>query len=236
MAYSIIKPAIAVAAAFSISGCIYYGNPGDYDPYYDGYYEPYPATGFAYSYFGWYDDCYYPGIGSYVYNRYGHRQRWTSRQRKFWQNRRDRHRAKNRTQNPPRENWDGFTRGEDGIYRDQREDVVRNRRGERRGEEYDRRVRNRSIDGADAENSGERRNRSGARNRNSPAVTGATSQPSSQPSAQTRPRPAARSTASSAPKPARVQTRTPPPRRAEPRPAPRPARQAPRVKPSKHDD
>lgn len=113
------KSLLASVAALSLGGCYYYGDVAGYDSYYDPYYSSYPGTSFAYTYFGWYDDFYYPGVGVHVFDRYGHRHRWSDRHRQFWEGRRGHYRGH-------REDWSGFSRGHDGLYRDQR-------RGERGG-------------------------------------------------------------------------------------------------------
>src|SRR3546814_1750331 len=47
-------------------------------------------------YGGWYDGYYYPGSGYYVYNRSGHRQRWSEGQRRYWEGRREARRSEER--------------------------------------------------------------------------------------------------------------------------------------------
>ncbi|MFZ1741268.1 MAG: hypothetical protein WAT93_00345 [Pontixanthobacter sp.] len=119
MKHSILKPALLAAATFSLGGCAIYGDYG-YDGYGSGYYDPYYDTG----YYGWYDDYYYPGVGYYIYDRYGTRHQWDDGHRRYWEGRRGQHQA--------RANWDGYRRGGDGTYRDQRQ---RGERGEHhRGE------------------------------------------------------------------------------------------------------
>ena len=96
---------LAAAATLGLGGCTMYdeyGYPsstvsvgigtgygyGYGDPYYDDYY-------------GWYDDYYYPGIGTYIYDRYGTRYTWPSRYRDYWSARSHRHRDR-------RAHWDGY--------------------------------------------------------------------------------------------------------------------------------
>ncbi len=125
------KPLLAVAASLSLSGCYYYGDLAGYDSSYDSSYDPYysgyGSATFAYSYFGWYQDFYYPGIGVHVFDRYGNRHRWSDRHRRYWEGLGYRHRDR-------RENWDGFSRGNDGLYRDQRRRDDREWRDGRRGD------------------------------------------------------------------------------------------------------
>ena len=124
-------PLLAVAASLSLGGCYYYGDVDGYDTSYDPYYSGYGSANFAYSYFGWYQDYYYPGIGVHVFDRYGNRHRWSDRHRRYWEGRGHRHHDR-------RENWDGFSRGNDGLYRDQRRrgdhDWREGRREDRRGD------------------------------------------------------------------------------------------------------
>ena len=122
------KPLLAVAASLSLGGCYYYGDMAGYDPYYDDPYNShYSGATFSYGYFGWYQDFYYPGIGVHVFDRYGNRHRWSDRHRRYWEGRGYRHRDR-------RENWDGFSRGNDGLYRDQRRRDDRDWRDGRRGD------------------------------------------------------------------------------------------------------
>lgn len=85
-------------------GSGYYGGGGYYDGYGGGYYQPG-------SYGGWYNDYYYPGSGYYVYDRGGHRHRWNSGQRSYWEGRRSEWRGRenagrgNRPENGRREGW-----------------------------------------------------------------------------------------------------------------------------------
>src|SRR3546814_11108639 len=73
---------LAVAAAFSVSACGYYddygyGYGGGLSVGYNsaGYYDPYYGYGYGGygwpSYYGWYNDFYYPGTGFYIYDRRG---------------------------------------------------------------------------------------------------------------------------------------------------------------------
>ncbi len=85
------------------------GYGGGYAPgYYGGGYGGY---GYAPSYFGWYDDFYYPGTGVYVYDRYRRPYRWNDGQRAYWQGRRDAWRG-----GAIRDQWRGWGRA-DGAGR-----------------------------------------------------------------------------------------------------------------------
>lgn len=62
------------------------GYYSQYDQYYgDPYGYQYVPAGFIGVGFGWYGDYYYPGTGSYVYDRRGYRQAWNQRQRSYWE-------------------------------------------------------------------------------------------------------------------------------------------------------
>ncbi len=85
-----------------------YSSGGYCDPYYgcrrsryrSSYYDPW---------YGWYGDYYYPGIGFYVYDRWGSRHRCNDNHRRFWENRRSHWRG--RDWNDRRwENWGGYRR------------------------------------------------------------------------------------------------------------------------------
>lgn len=65
-----------------------YGNYGGYGyPYGGSYYGS--RYGYMPSYYGWYDNLYYPGVGYYVYDRWGHAYRWSDPHRRYWEGRRD---------------------------------------------------------------------------------------------------------------------------------------------------
>ena len=79
---------IAVSAMLGLSGCASTGfggtavySSGSYNPYYGSSYYRSP-------YYGWYDGFYYPGAGSYVYDRGGVRRPWNDRHRSYWEARR----------------------------------------------------------------------------------------------------------------------------------------------------
>lgn len=77
------------------------GYGGGYAPsYYGGGY------GYAPSYFGWYDNFYYPGTGVYVYDRYRRPYRWNDGQRAYWEGRRGAWSG-----GPIRDQWRGWGRG-----------------------------------------------------------------------------------------------------------------------------
>jgi hypothetical protein len=88
--------AMGLAGAFALGGCAYddgyYGGVSVGSGYYGrGYYDDYWGPGY-YSpgyYSGWYNGFYYPGSGYYVYDRRGHRHRWNSGQRRYWEGRRE---------------------------------------------------------------------------------------------------------------------------------------------------
>jgi len=116
MPLPIIRPALALAAVFALGGCADYGRYGD------GYgYSRvnYGNSAYARSYYGWYNNYYYPGTGYYVYDRRGSRHRWNDGQRRYWEARRDRQ---------ARENWSGYRR----EWRDDRRDRRDDRRERRR--------------------------------------------------------------------------------------------------------
>lgn len=89
--------AIGLAGALALGGCAYddgyYGGVGVGSGYYGGgWYDDYWGPGYYYRpgyYGGWYDGFYYPGGGYYVYDRSGHRQRWSDAQRRYWEGRRE---------------------------------------------------------------------------------------------------------------------------------------------------
>lgn len=95
------------AASLGLSACAYdgygyggvsagYGSGGYYG--YDDYYgRPY----------GWYDGYYYPGNGYYVYDRAGHRQRWSDNHRRYWQGRGNGAGRPDRPGRPDRGEWAG---------------------------------------------------------------------------------------------------------------------------------
>ena len=93
---------LLVLTSVSLGGCAYnglgmgvgYGN--GYDPYgyEDRYYDPYGYNSYGYSpygysrygspYAGWYNGYYYPGSGSYVYDRDGNRRTITVEQKRHY--------------------------------------------------------------------------------------------------------------------------------------------------------
>src|SRR6478609_9317801 len=101
----LLLAAVAATGAAALSGC------ASYDPYGGGYssvsigvgtggyygggygggfggYGYYPAYGYAQPWGGWYNDYYYPGRGSYVYDRNRRAVRWNDGQRRYWEQRR----------------------------------------------------------------------------------------------------------------------------------------------------
>ena len=129
--------ALLLASGLALSGCVSYDDGYGYgygsvsvgygsrgcDPYWDDCYY-----GQAYDpWYGWYGDYYYPGIGFYVYDRFGRRYTWSDDYRRYWEGRR--HRWGDRNWNDRRwERWDGYRR--DG--RDYRRDHWRDGRDHRR--------------------------------------------------------------------------------------------------------
>jgi hypothetical protein len=111
---------LIAAGAAGLSACadygrgmsIGYGPDGTCEPYGGGCYGDYGYDYAGYggdSWFGWYDDYYYPGIGSWVYDRYGRRQQWRDSDRLHWQGRRGH--WKDRDWNDSRwQHWDGYRR------------------------------------------------------------------------------------------------------------------------------
>lgn len=144
---------LAAAAALSLSACIDdgygygglsvgYGSAGYYDPYYDGYgYGGYGyGSGYGYgyaspSYFGWYNNFYYPGTGYYVYDRYRRPYRMNQRQSRYWNERRRTFYGANRgDRRELRDNWREFRqerRVDDRAFRQERRE---NRQAFRQGD------------------------------------------------------------------------------------------------------
>ncbi|MET4895574.1 hypothetical protein RN629_00200 [Sphingomonadaceae bacterium jetA1] len=89
---------------YGYSGVSVGAGSGGYGPgYYGG--GPYGGYDYAPSYYGWYNDFYYPGTGVYVYDRYRRPYRWDDGQRAYWQGRRDAWRG-----GPIRDQWHGWGR------------------------------------------------------------------------------------------------------------------------------
>ncbi len=115
----IIRPALAIAAALAIGGCSTYGSHG-YGGVSVGHRSHYS------SYYGWYDDYYYPGVGYYIYDRKGHRHRWSDRHRRYWEGRRHSKRA--------HANWSGYRYHRRDLRDQRREARARHERREWRAE------------------------------------------------------------------------------------------------------
>ena len=81
-------------------GSPYYSGFGYGSPYYGGFGS---GFGMPLSYYGWYNNYYYPGTGYYVYTRDGSRQRWSDAQRRYWESRRAQVKAEE-----VRENWTAY--------------------------------------------------------------------------------------------------------------------------------
>jgi hypothetical protein len=116
---------LLLAAGLGLTACSHYGGygygglsvgyGGGYcDPYYDDCYRGYGGYGGYYDpWYGWYGDYYYPGIGIYVFDRWGRRHRWSDDHRRYWEGRRGRWR--DRDWNDRRwERWDGYRGDRDG--------------------------------------------------------------------------------------------------------------------------
>jgi hypothetical protein len=117
---------LALAASLSLGACAYgsgYGHTGvsvgygsyggGYGRYGRGYCDPYfndcayGGYGYADPWFGWYDNVYYPGVGVFVYDRYGRRFNWADHHRSYWMGRRGYWGS--RDWNDRRwERWDGY--------------------------------------------------------------------------------------------------------------------------------
>ena len=118
--------ALAVCAAATVAGCTTYDDGYGYN-YGRNYYASRPwayTYGTPYSYFGWYDNFYYPGVGVYLYDGSGLRYRWDQSQQRYWESRRGRdYRGQ--------ENWSGY-RNRDGNWQNRERDGNERRVGRRR--------------------------------------------------------------------------------------------------------
>lgn len=132
MALPFIRPTLALAAALTITGC--YSDGYGYDRPAYGYYDDGYRTSYS-NYYGWYGDYYYPGVGIYVYDRYGTSHRWNDGQRRYWETRRDRRYSNENWSDYRRERRDDRREWRDdrGQWRDDRRDDRRDRRDDRRG-------------------------------------------------------------------------------------------------------
>lgn len=127
---------ILLAAGLGLSACSHYdgygygglsvGYGGGYcDPYYYDCYSGY-GRGYYDPWYGWYGDYYYPGIGIYVFDRWGRRHRWNDDHRRYWEGRRFRWR--DRDWNDRRwERWDNYRRDRRDWRRDGRSGGWRDR-------------------------------------------------------------------------------------------------------------
>src|SRR6185436_6630068 len=109
---------LVLAAGAGLSACAYdrgygygglsVGYGGYCDPYYYDCYSGYGGYGGYYDpWYGWYGDYYYPGIGIYVFDRWGRRHRWNDDPRRYWEGRRGRWQG--RDWNDRRwERWDNY--------------------------------------------------------------------------------------------------------------------------------
>lgn len=101
----------ACTDGYGYSGVSVGAGSGFYgDPYYAG-------GGIGSGYYGWYDNFYYPGAGSYVYDRYRRARPWSGAEQHYWQQRR--YGLGDRNLRP---DWRGFrpdrARGDRGRWRD----------------------------------------------------------------------------------------------------------------------
>lgn len=106
---TLLTLAIAGTLGIGLSACAdgYGGRHGglaynsDYDRYYGdaGGYRSVPY-GYAGSNFGWSGSYYYPGTGTYVYDRGGRQRQWSSRQQRYWHDRSSRPRGGGRHEGP----------------------------------------------------------------------------------------------------------------------------------------
>jgi len=150
--------ALISAAALGLGACssydrgfgyasVGYASAGYCDPYYDdchggGYYDRgYYGRDRYPSYYGWYGDHYYPGVGIHVFDRYGRRHRWNDYHRRHWEGRRYSYRNSRdyrEDRREIRENWSDFRRERAQDRRDYRRgdvsrgDYRRDRRDDRR--------------------------------------------------------------------------------------------------------
>ena len=135
MKTSILRPVIVASAALVLGACSSYGdNRYGYSGASLGYGSRYNST----PYYGWYDDYYYPGIGYYIYDRSGSRQRWSDRHRNYWEAR--------RPSRGYRENWSGYRGDRDGWDRNRGRGDDRGDRRRGRDRDDDRRGRGRGRD------------------------------------------------------------------------------------------
>jgi hypothetical protein len=115
---------LLATAAFGLSACVSYdegyGYGGVSVGYGSGYCDPYWDDchyGRGYEpWYGWYGDYYYPGIGIYIYDRWGRRHFWDDHHRRYWEGRR--HHWRDRDWNDRRwERWHGYRGWRDGDRR-----------------------------------------------------------------------------------------------------------------------
>ena len=109
----------------------YYGGYGGYGGAYP--YGPYGSytNNIGYPYYGWYDNYYYPGVGTYVYDSYRRPHVWSDSQQRYWSSRRQQVLSHDRTSTQGthtqattstavRENWSGFKTRDNGSSRTER--------------------------------------------------------------------------------------------------------------------
>jgi hypothetical protein len=107
---------IAGTAALGLSACTDYYDPYGYGgsrvavgiSYGSGYHDPYWGGGwYSRPYYGWYDDFYYPGVGYWVFDRWGQRHRWNDHHRRYWEGHR-RYMRDDRMWHRRPPNWSGW--------------------------------------------------------------------------------------------------------------------------------
>jgi hypothetical protein len=129
--YRIRPILLALVGSVALGGCSTYDDYG-YGRGYSGVSIGYGSGGYYGSspYYGWYDGCYYPGTGYYVYDSNRRRYSWNAAQRRYWEARRDRREDRREL----RENWAEFRQDRRGDRRDYRAERRDDRRDLRRGE------------------------------------------------------------------------------------------------------
>lgn len=160
----LIKPALLSGAMLSLSACAYgggsygdgYVNGAGYacDPYapFDDYYACDNGYGYANIGFGggWYDSLYYPGYGTYIFDRRGSRYGMKRHHRRHWA----RQRAEFGSRHARRGGRDGIRRGGRNLTPEQRAERREHRRDltpEQRADRRERRAERRA--GGDGGNS-----------------------------------------------------------------------------------
>jgi hypothetical protein len=107
-----------------------YGGYGYGSPYYGGYGYGSPYYGGLGSYYGWYNDYYYPGTGYYVYDSYRRPYAMTTTQRQYWSSRSPALRTSTTTTTRVKPNWSAFSQRQ--TARAERQTAREQRRADRR--------------------------------------------------------------------------------------------------------